>query len=175
MCIRDRCYHCQIVHKPLATEYIDFTTFRIELKPLYQRQRMKLRAAMVETASTEGDANGIDEQASWTLLPNLGIQIVHGGYLMTAQWRPIDADHCEFVENWYLPTEEPTDHQRELFRFRAEYTQPEDLAVCEGVQRGLHSRGFGNGRLMVDADHTVLSEHGSHHIQHWVAQKLMGQ
>ena len=169
------CYHCQIVHKPLATEYIDFTTFRIELKPLYQRQRMKLQAAMVETASTEGDANGIDEQASWTLLPNLGIQIVHGGYLMTSQWRPIDADHCEFVENWYLPTAEPTDHQRELFRFRAEYTQPEDLAVCEGVQRGLHSRGFGNGRLMVDADHTVLSEHGSHHIQHWVAQKLMGQ
>lgn len=169
------CYHCSIVHKPLATEFIDFATFRIELNPLYQRQRMKLRDEVTQAGqAARGDIDS-DEQASWTLLPNLGIQIVNGGYIMTSQWRPVDADHCEFVENWYLPHAEPTVHQRELFRFRAEFTQPEDLSVCEGVQRGLHSRGFGHGRLMVDADRTELSEHGSHHIQHWVASKLAGR
>ena len=118
------CYHCSIVHKPLASEFIDFTTFRIELNPLYQRQRMKLRNEIVDAGSNDNKGVRRDEQASWTVLPNLGIQIVHGGYLMTSQWRPIDADHCEFEENWYLPTADPTDHQRELFRFRAEYTQP---------------------------------------------------
>lgn len=169
------CYHCAVVHKPLATEFIDFSTFRIELNPLYQRQRMMLRDQVVQAATqgSERAANG--EQASWTLFPNLGIQIVHGGYMMTSLWKPIDADHCMFIEDWYLPTAEPTDHQKELFRFRAEHTQPEDLAVCEGVQRGLHSRGYQQGRLMVDADFTELSEHGSHHIQYWVARQLKGQ
>ena len=108
------------------------------------------------------------------MLPNLGIQIVHGGYIMTSLWQPIDADHCQFIEDWYLPDANPSEHQRELFRFRAEHTQPEDLAVCEGVQRGLHSRGYQQGRLMVDADFTELSEHGSHHIQQWVAHQLQG-
>ncbi|HBM57031.1 MAG TPA: ring-hydroxylating oxygenase subunit alpha [Acidimicrobiaceae bacterium] len=169
------CYHCAIVHPPLAAEFIDFTTFRIELNPLYQRQRMKLRDEKTQAAAAANAHIDSDEQASWTVLPNLGIQIVHGGYIMTSQWRPVDADHCEFVENWYLPNAEPTEHQRELFRFRAENTQPEDVAVCEGVQRGLHSRGFGHGRLMVDAERTELSEHGSHHIQHWVATKLAGR
>ncbi len=169
------CYHCDVVHKPLATEFIDFSTFRIELNPIYQRQRMKLREGVVKSASQDNESVNGDEQASWTLLPNLGIQIVYGGYLMTSLWQPIDADHCRFVEDWYLPSAEPSEHQRELFRFRAELTQPEDLAVCEGVQRGLHSRGYQQGRLMVDADFTELSEHGSHHIQQWVAHQLMGQ
>ena len=168
------CYHCTIVHPPLATEFIDFTTFRIELHPLYQRQRMKLRENIIEQAGKDNASIAGDEQASWTLLPNLGIQIVHGGYMMTSQWQPVDPDHCRFVEDWYLPSAEATDHQRELFRFRAEHTQPEDLAVCEGVQRGLHSRGYQHGRLMVDADFTELSEHGSHHIQQWVVHQLKG-
>ncbi len=160
------CYHCYVVHKPLATKFIDFSTFRIELNPLYQRQRMMLR---------DGIATGSEnpEQASWTLLPNLGIQIVAGGYIMTSLWHPIDANHCEFIEDWFLPTAEPTEQQQELFRFRAEHTQPEDVAVCEGLQRGLQNRGFDQGRLMVDAEHTELSEHGSHHIQLWVARQLM--
>ena len=168
------CYHCSVVHKPLATEFIDFSTFRIELNPLYQRQRMKLRERVVESASQDNESVSGDEQASWTLLPNLGIQIVQGGYIMTSLWQPIDADHCQFIEDWYLPSAAPSEHQRELFRFRAEHTQPEDLAVCEGVQRGLHSRGYQQGRLMVDADFTELSEHGSHHIQQWVARQLQG-
>lgn len=166
------CYHCAVVHKPLASEFIDFSTFRVHLHPLYQRQRMMLRENVVASAAVENTGPATGEQASWTVLPNLGIQIVHGGYLMTSLWRPIDADHCEFIEEWYLPSAEPDDAQRELFRFRAEYTQPEDVAVCEGVQRGLHSRGYRQGRLMVDSDFTELSEHGSHHIQHWVARML---
>jgi choline monooxygenase len=160
------CYHCYVVHKPLATKFIDFSTFRIELNPLYQRQRMHLREGVTDNLKTQ-------EQASWTLLPNLGIQIVSGGYIMTSLWRPIDANHCEFIEDWFLPNAKPTKKQQELFRFRADHTQPEDVAVCEGLQRGLNNRGFRQGRLMVDAEHTELSEHGSHHIQHWVVQQLL--
>ena len=126
------CYHCAVVHKPLATEFIDFDTFRIELNPLYQRQRMKLRENVMEDAHKDAACAANGEQASWTLLPNLGIQIVAGGYVMTSLWQPIDADHCQFVEDWYLPSAKSSEHQRKLIRFRAEHTQPEDVAVCEG-------------------------------------------
>lgn len=167
------CYHCAVVHKPLATEFIDFDTHRVEVHPLYQRQRMKLHCTVPQSgAESQSDSSDDDEQASWTLLPNLGIQVVHGGYLMTSIWHPLDADNCRFVEDWYLPAPEPTDREKELIRFRAEHTQPEDVAVCEAVQRGLHSRGYVQGRLMVDADRSAISEHGSHHIQHWVKRML---
>ncbi|MCP5080738.1 MAG: aromatic ring-hydroxylating dioxygenase subunit alpha [Alphaproteobacteria bacterium] len=163
------CYHCAVVHKPLATEFIDFDTHRVIVHPHYQRQHMRLHCDV--PSSVDGHEAG-DEQASWTLMPNLGVQIVSGGYLMTAHWEPLDPDHCRFVENWYLPASEPTERQWEMIRFRADHTQPEDDAVCEAVQRGLHSRGYGQGRLMVDAERSAISEHGSHHIQHWVKQKL---
>ena len=75
----------------LAKEFIDFSTFRIELNPHYQRQRMQLRDGVAQDAVET-------EQASWTLLPNLGIQIVGGGYLMTSQRSASIGRHCEVIK-----------------------------------------------------------------------------
>ena len=42
---------------------------------------------------------------------------------------------------------------------------PEDVEICESVQRGLHSMGYRAGRLMVDPDCTARwSEHFLHHF-----------
>ncbi len=42
---------------------------------------------------------------------------------------------------------------------------PEDVVICESVQRGLHSLGYTSGRLMVDPDCSkVWSEHFLHHF-----------
>ena len=42
----------------------------------------------------------------------------------------------------------------------------------ESVQRGLHSRSYVDGRLMVDGERSDKSEHALHHIQSLVSQAL---
>ena len=42
---------------------------------------------------------------------------------------------------------------------------PEDVQLVESVQRGLHSRGYHQGRFMIDPDRGPLSEHAVHHFQ----------
>ena len=50
--------------------------------------------------------------------------------------------------------------------------QPEDIALCESVQKGLKSMGYNQGRFVIDPAHPQLSEHGVHHFQKMVAQAL---
>ncbi|MFN0192493.1 MAG: SRPBCC family protein [Aestuariivirga sp.] len=50
--------------------------------------------------------------------------------------------------------------------------QPEDIPLCESVQKGLKSKGHNQGRFVIDPAHPQLSEHGVHHFQKLVAQAV---
>jgi carnitine monooxygenase subunit len=50
--------------------------------------------------------------------------------------------------------------------------QPEDIGLVESVQRGLHSRGYNQGRFMVDRERSFNSEHGLHHFHSLVLHAL---
>ena len=50
---------------------------------------------------------------------------------------------------------------------------PEDFAICESVQRGLHARCYTQGRFIVDRDRTEISEHALHHF-HRLVQTALG-
>jgi carnitine monooxygenase subunit len=52
---------------------------------------------------------------------------------------------------------------------------PEDVALCEAVQRGLHSRGYRQGKLVVDRAHPEYSEHHVHFFQQMVYRALVEQ
>jgi len=48
----------------------------------------------------------------------------------------------------------------------------EDNGICESVQRGLASRGYRQGRFIVDPERSELSEHAVHHFHQLVAEAL---
>ena len=48
----------------------------------------------------------------------------------------------------------------------------EDIPICENVQQGLHSKGYQQGRLIVDQDRTDVSEHAVHDFQRQIASAL---
>jgi len=50
--------------------------------------------------------------------------------------------------------------------------QPEDIRLCENVQEGLRSRGYDQGRFMVDRARSEISEHAVHHFQRMVLDAL---
>ena len=49
---------------------------------------------------------------------------------------------------------------------------PEDVGLCERVQKGLHSRGYTQGRFVVDRERPDFSEHHVHFFQKMVHDAL---
>jgi choline monooxygenase len=66
----------------------------------------------------------------------------------------------------------PSECEREAMKYINDVLQPEDIGLVESVQRGLHSRGYRQGRFIVDKDRTYLSEHGVHHFHGLVLEAL---
>ena len=64
-----------------------------------------------------------------------------------------------------LELKEAADYQKDVL-------QPEDIGLCESVQRGLYSKGYNQGRFIVDKGKTELSEHAVHHFQTMVMEAL---
>ena len=60
----------------------------------------------------------------------------------------------------------------EAVRYMNEELGPEDVALNVGVQRGLRSRGYRQGRLMVDRRRSDMSEHTIHYVQAMVLEAL---
>lgn len=48
----------------------------------------------------------------------------------------------------------------------------EDIPLCETVQRGLHSMGYTQGRLIANVDRGYFSEHAVHDFQRKVLAAL---
>ena len=57
-------------------------------------------------------------------------------------------------------------------KYLDEVLQPEDIGLCESVQRGLNSFGYDQGRFIVDKEETESSEHAVHHFQRLVLDAL---
>ena len=51
-----------------------------------------------------------------------------------------------------------------------ETTVAEDIGLVESVQRGLNSRGYRPGPLVIDRDYGVNSEHSIAVLQSWMRQ-----
>ena len=49
-------------------------------------------------------------------------------------------------------------------RYVDEVLQQQDIALVESVQRGMRTSAFDQGRIVVDAAGSGLSEHGVHHF-----------
>ena len=72
---------------------------------------------------------------------------------------------------WYLPTETPTSAQQSVIDF-VNIVRDEDIPICETVQRGLHSMGYAQGRLMANTNRSYFSEHAIHDFQAKVLRAL---
>ena len=72
---------------------------------------------------------------------------------------------------WYFPTSEPTKEQREVIDF-INVVRDEDIPLCETVQRGLHSLGYSQGRLVINEACSYFSEHAVHDFQKRVLEHL---
>jgi choline monooxygenase len=145
-------YHIPLVHPGLNRE-IDYRSYATELRPRHVVQS----AAVREQGAAHFRAQPWEPPASYLwLYPNMMLNF-YQGQLQTNLVVPRGVDRCEVHFCWYAPQALPEQRWRELVRFGDEI-QAEDAAICERVQRNLHSRAYRPG------PYSPLRENGVHHF-----------
>jgi phenylpropionate dioxygenase-like ring-hydroxylating dioxygenase large terminal subunit len=168
------CYHCQTVHPALAHS-LDLDDYRISISGNYATF---LTAAKEGVKSTTFDFEGaaLKHQCNWWIWPNLCWEQFPGrGSIMIYNHLPVGPERTLQVVDFYFADKAPNAHEMGEIEYVEKVLRPEDQAVVESVQRGLRSRGYQQGRFMVDpARASGWSEHAVHHFQTLVKAALEG-
>ncbi|MEZ5774949.1 MAG: aromatic ring-hydroxylating dioxygenase subunit alpha [Hyphomicrobiaceae bacterium] len=159
------CYHCHPAHKDFV-DLVDMDSYRNVPNGLYVSQ-ISDAARSVKNAAYEFKKGEVDfGYAGWFIWPNLTIWIYPGDpNISTLLIIPAGPERTIEHLDWYLPPGKPSKQIEAAMVYMDETLQPEDIALCESVQKGLRSKGYNQGRFVVDSRQMALSEHGVHHFQ----------
>lgn len=163
------CYHCATAHRDFV-DLVDMASYRSTLRGIYSRHVSQ--AARTTDSGAYSFVPGSVEFgfAGWFLWPNLTIWIYPGDpNLSVLQMLPTETERSIEYQDWFCPGGEPTPQLLAAMDYQRDVLQPEDVGLCESVQRGLRSNAYNQGRFVIDEDRTELSEHAVHHFQHLVA------
>lgn len=166
------CYHCHPAHKDFV-DLVDMDTYRTVTSKLYSSQCAGNPKSLSNRAYafTPGDVDF--GYAGWYVWPNFTIWAYPGeANLSVLQMNPTAPEKCVEFQDWFVKGGAVTDQLRDAINYQIDVLQPEDIGLCESVQKGLKSSGYNQGRFVVDAGKTELSEHAVHHFQKLVADAL---
>ena len=108
----------------------------------------------------------------WYLWPNTTINILPGSQEVAVfAIRPIDATTSSFEGHLMSATGEEHEARN---AYTANVLAPEDIALCESVQRGLMSKGYSQGPIIAGDKASGQGEHGIHHFHRLVYQAMTG-
>ncbi len=167
------CYHCAVAHPTFARGVIDPKAYRIEVKGhcLHHSTRAAPSDAMAYDIDDGADPHATD-YGSWFLWPSFSFQVYPGGLLNSYLWRPRGPTETTVWRGWYTLDGAPSAVVEALARQDLATTVAEDVALVGAVQRGLASRGYTAGPLVIDPAGGVDSEHAIDAIAGWVRAAL---
>ncbi len=162
------CYHCRAAHKDFAS-IINMNNYQTEVHKLWSRQHGP--DISYDNSAYEVDPeHGIQHSYFWYLWPNTTFNVLPGSNeLGVFVVRPVDVGVCDFGGHSFAA-------EGKVYQPRADYTAtilaPEDIDLCESVQRGLRSKSYDQGAYMIDPNRLGESEHALHHFHRMVQVNL---
>ncbi len=166
------CYHCHCAHKDFV-DLVDMDSYRTVVHGIYSSQTSDMPRSMNNNAFTFEAGEVEFGYAGWFVWPNLSIWAYPGEpNLSVLQMTPEGPERCIEYQDWFVRDGVVTSQLRDAMAYQKDVLQPEDIGLCESVQRGLHSLAYNQGRFIVDRGRTELSEHAVHHFQSMVMAAL---
>ena len=162
------CYHCDHAH-PAFSDIICMDTYRHDIFGLWARQtgsdiRLENSAYAVDPQSP------VQFSAFWYLWPNMTVNVMPGEEEVNfSAIRPTGADTVSF-EGHSLSAKSGFDEDSAAYI--ANVLTPEDIGLCESVQKGLKSKGYRQGPLIVDEKRSGRGEHAVHFFHRLVQSAL---
>ena len=166
------CYHCAHNH-PALMQLVDYehrAVWRddgITFSHRVARKRLDNPAYRLDAGSLRQDSLF---GYVWPTLVPLWFPGSPGAVLF--QILPTGPETCIARHDFYFLAAQPSAQERDFMRYIDRELVPEDIALCEAVQRGLHSRGYTQGKLVVDRERPDFSEHHVHFFQSLVYHAL---
>ena len=166
------CYHCHPAHKDFV-DLVDMDSYRTITSKYYSSQCAGNPKSLTNRAYAFEPGEVDFGYAGWYVWPNFTIWAYPGeANLSVLQMNPTAPERCVEFQDWFVKDGKVTDQLRDAINYQIDVLQPEDIGLCESVQKGLKSSGYNQGRFVVDAGKTELSEHAVHHFQNLVADAL---
>jgi choline monooxygenase len=151
------------LHKGLNS-VLEYKQYTIENEDRYCLQSSPM-VASTEDAATGATRTGDRAWYFWQY-PNFMINL-YRGYMDTNLVLPDGIDRCTVIFDFYFDDVRESARERNLQSIAVgERVNDEDVGICEAVQRGLHSRAYGAGRL------SVRREAGEHLFHRLLASDL---
>ena len=166
------CYHCTLNHPTFSTGVVRPETYDIQPQGYCLRHTTECNSMDAMTYDINSGFDKNDQYSSWFLWPMFSFQVYPGNLLNTYHWRAVDADHVVVWRGWYSVGGEENDIVRQMAIQDRETTVAEDIGLVESVQRGLKSRGYVPGPLVVDPKCGVNSEHSILTLQRWMKEAV---
>lgn len=164
------CYHCSVAH-PAFVDLVDIKNYRTKTYGIFS-SHISPPGRSDNTAYQLPDGQE-GNFAAWWLWPNLTINVFPGPANVTVlHIMPTGPETTLEHFDVFLLNEKPSETEWQAIKYIDEVLQPEDIGLVESVQRGLHSKGYHQGRLMVDQARSFNSEHGLHHFHSLVLKRL---
>lgn len=166
------CYHCSLNHPTFATGVVKPETYDIQPQGKCLRHTTECQNLDAMTYSINSGFDHNAEYSSWFLWPMFSFQVYPGNILNTYHWRANGSGCVTVWRGWYSIAGAEDETVRKLAIQDRESTVAEDIRLVESVQRGLHSRGYKPGPLVVDPRCGVNSEHSILHLQQWMREAV---
>lgn len=164
------CYHCGHVHRAFSSGVIDPASY--DIQPFGGGRTLRHTAGAAASEERWYDTSG-PAYASYYLFPAFSLQMYPGGLVNTYHWRPVAHDDTIVHRGWFSRDGAVDDQLRSVIDRDRETTFAEDLALVKNVQRGLGSRGYRPGPLVIapgacgiNSEHSIAALHG------WVRELL---
>ncbi len=166
------CYHCAVNH-PSLMELVDY-----ESKARWSDDGITFSHG-AENKSLDNTAYAVDPDAAtqasmYGYIWPTTIPLMFPGSPSLALFQVIPTGPETTRERWdfYFASRDPSPQERGFMDYIKTVLVKEDTGLCENVQRGLHSRGYRQGRFVVDHAHPEFSEHHVHFFQKFVHDAL---
>ena len=166
------CYHCSLNHPTFSTGVIKPETYDIQPQGYCLRHTTECNSLENMTYDINSGFANHDKYSSWFLWPMFSFQVYPGNLLNTYHWRAVDADHVVVWRGWYSVGGADNETVRRMAVQDRATTVEEDIHLVESVHRGLKSRGYVPGPLVVDPACGVNSEHSIMHLQKWMREAV---
>lgn len=168
------CYHCPPAH-PAFVEIVAIKQYRTKTYGIYSSHISppgRADNSAFHFTEVEGRPTNF---AAWWLYPSATFAAFPGDpNIAVLNIMPTGPETVAENFDFFFKSETPSECERDAIKYVDDVLQPEDIALVESVQRGLHSKGYQGGRYVVDKDRTDVSEHGLHHF-HGLVLKALGE
>lgn len=166
------CYHCLLNHPTFSTGVIKPKSYDIQPQGYCLRHTTECQNLDKMTYPIDTSRPHAESYSSWYLWPMFSFQVYPGNVLNTYHWRTVDAHNVVVWRGWFSEDGQQDEVIQKLAVQDRETTVEEDIHLVESVQRGLSSRGYVPGPLVLDPGCGVQSEHSIQTLQQWFREAV---